>query len=440
MGYDARDRLLSVASAAFGQTAAAYTYDALDTLTSVRVSDQTRDDWYDSSNRLTNLIDASTGQTVAGLGDDALGNLINHSGKTFDFDRGHRLRKVSDAGQVQEVYRYDAFGRRALAWSPVNGNVRSQYGQDGTLWYQVDDRRQGVVAQGMLNGSRVAEVRWPSSGTLTTPPTTRYTHTDALHSAVVETDAAGALLSRATYAPYGARLGSSGDDGPGDTGHVEDRVTGLVYAQQRDYDPGIGRFLSVDPVTADGNTGANFNRYKYAENNPYKFTDPDGRTSYLVSRPLDSAAGAVANHNFIVHHANGPGDSNASVRSFGITTEGTMGEVTTSTEGPNANTSAMDRSAWESVGGEGSDVTFREINASDDVVQANADSVSSSFNYSYVPEVSGGFNSNTAAGAVAQESDGGSPRVDNGQMQPGTSQERVNVAREQVLHEPIREK
>lgn len=47
--------------------------------------------------------------------------------------------------------------------------------------------------------------------------------------------------------------------------------------QQRYYDPDIGRFLSVDPVTADGDTGGNFNRYKYANNNPYRFTDPDGR-------------------------------------------------------------------------------------------------------------------------------------------------------------------
>jgi RHS repeat-associated protein len=84
-----------------------------------------------------------------------------------------------------------------------------------------------------------------------------------------------------TYAPYGARLGSSGDDGPGDTGHVEDRVTGLVYAQQRDYDPMIGRFLSVDPVSAYGGDPRHFNRYSYAYNNPYKFTDPDGRDGEL---------------------------------------------------------------------------------------------------------------------------------------------------------------
>jgi len=47
--------------------------------------------------------------------------------------------------------------------------------------------------------------------------------------------------------------------------------------QQRYYDPAIGRFLSVDPVTANPNTGAMFNRYNYAHNNPYRFTDPDGR-------------------------------------------------------------------------------------------------------------------------------------------------------------------
>lgn len=37
------------------------------------------------------------------------------------------------------------------------------------------------------------------------------------------------------------------------------------------------RFVSVDPVKADANNGQNFNRYYYANNNPYTFTDPDGR-------------------------------------------------------------------------------------------------------------------------------------------------------------------
>ncbi|MDH5824286.1 hypothetical protein QFW77_15010 [Luteimonas sp. RD2P54] len=39
------------------------------------------------------------------------------------------------------------------------------------------------------------------------------------------------------------------------------------------------RFVSVDPVPAQPNTGTNFNRYSYGNANPYRFTDPDGRLS-----------------------------------------------------------------------------------------------------------------------------------------------------------------
>ncbi|OZB52795.1 MAG: hypothetical protein B7X38_07475 [Stenotrophomonas sp. 14-69-23] len=56
-----------------------------------------------------------------------------------------------------------------------------------------------------------------------------------------------------------------------------DKATGLVYMQQRYYDPLIPRFLSVDPITAYSNPVGAFNRYWYAANNPYSFKDPDGR-------------------------------------------------------------------------------------------------------------------------------------------------------------------
>ena len=63
----------------------------------------------------------------------------------------------------------------------------------------------------------------------------------------------------------------------------------VALMQQRYYDPGIGRFLSVDPVAARP-MGDNFNRYWYANNNPYKFTDPDGRdvTCYQSSCTINS--------------------------------------------------------------------------------------------------------------------------------------------------------
>jgi RHS repeat-associated protein len=55
-----------------------------------------------------------------------------------------------------------------------------------------------------------------------------------------------------------------------------DGETGLVYMQQRYYDPQIGRFLSVDPVGVSSAMGTNFNRYWYANNNSFRFVDPEG--------------------------------------------------------------------------------------------------------------------------------------------------------------------
>ena len=107
--------------------------------------------------------------------------------------------------------------------------------------------------------------------------TVYYYYTDSLHSAVAVTDAQGNVLERTYYAPYGQVLNRDFRDGPGYTGHEEDPETGLVYMQQRYYCPECGRFLSVDPVDVDPTSGGNFNRYEYANDNPYRYTDPDGR-------------------------------------------------------------------------------------------------------------------------------------------------------------------
>lgn len=111
--------------------------------------------------------------------------------------------------------------------------------------------------------------------------TVRYIHTDSLGSVAVVTDQNRNVLERREYEPYGLQLTPAIKDGPGYTGHVQDATTGLTYMQQRYYDAQIGRFLSVDPVTAGSVPGANFNRYWYGSNNPYKFSDPDGRQSII---------------------------------------------------------------------------------------------------------------------------------------------------------------
>jgi RHS repeat-associated protein len=83
-------------------------------------------------------------------------------------------------------------------------------------------------------------------------------------------------------------------DGVGYTGHFMDVGTQLTYMQQRYYDPQIGRFQSVDPMSSDMNNGWNFSRYNYAANNPYKFTDPDGRSIWSAAIKLIVKGGNVA--------------------------------------------------------------------------------------------------------------------------------------------------
>jgi RHS repeat-associated protein len=112
-----------------------------------------------------------------------------------------------------------------------------------------------------------------------------YYSSDALHSEVVITDQNHNVVERTHYAPYGQVLDRSLRDGPGYTGHAEDPGTGLVYMQQRYYDPVAGRFLSADPVQASA--GAGFNRYAYASNNPYRYYDPDGRASEKTKKQVE---------------------------------------------------------------------------------------------------------------------------------------------------------
>lgn len=125
--------------------------------------------------------------------------------------------------------------------------------------------------------------------------TVQYIHTDVLGSVVAVTDENRNVIERREYESYGAQLTPAIADGPGYAGHVQDAATGLSYLQQRYYDPELGRFLSVDPITANANTGGNFNRYKYANNNPYKFTDPDGRAEEYAGA-FGAALGYILGH------------------------------------------------------------------------------------------------------------------------------------------------
>ncbi|MBO9881032.1 RHS repeat-associated core domain-containing protein [Xanthomonas sp. D-109] len=126
--------------------------------------------------------------------------------------------------------------------------------------------------------------------------TVRYIHTDGLGSVVLVTDGDRNVVSRNEYTPYGSLLNRPIMDVPGYAGHIMDAATELTYMQQRYYDSLIGRFLSVDTVTPYDKPVTNFNRYGYALNNPYKFTDPDGRDILVISGGLREGGFNWAGH------------------------------------------------------------------------------------------------------------------------------------------------
>jgi len=110
--------------------------------------------------------------------------------------------------------------------------------------------------------------------------TITYYYHDALGSAVAATDESGNLLWREDYRPYGERIRNptSTDNKLWFTGKPEEAQLGLQYFGARWYDPNLGRFTGIDPASVNGADIHSFNRYAYANNNPYMYVDPDGRT------------------------------------------------------------------------------------------------------------------------------------------------------------------
>lgn len=270
MSYDGLDRLTDAGSCSFGGDCwHRFGYDALDNMKSWKLAGvkDHAEYLYDGRNRLTNVRN-SAGASVIGLGYDLHGNLQNKNGQGYEFDSGNRLRAVTG----KEYYRYDGLGRRVTSWRPAAPDgadlLMSQYGLKGKLLFQHET--------GKLDNSYIY-LGDQLVATLDSASQAKYRHTDALGSPVATTNQAGAVIERQEYEPYGAIVGQPSPNGLGYTGHHMDGATGLTYMQQRYYDAQLGSFLSVDPIAANATSGDGFNRYRYADGNPYRFVDPDGR-------------------------------------------------------------------------------------------------------------------------------------------------------------------
>ncbi len=112
----------------------------------------------------------------------------------------------------------------------------------------------------------------------------RYYHSDAIGSVRVITDAAGAVVARHDYWPFGEEWQPpSVSNARRFAGKERDPQTGFDYLGARYYASGNGRFTTVDPghVNGDIYDPQSWNAYAYARNNPLKYTDPTG-TEYEI--------------------------------------------------------------------------------------------------------------------------------------------------------------
>lgn len=107
-----------------------------------------------------------------------------------------------------------------------------------------------------------------------------YYHNNLVGSPVAASSSSGALLWTTDYLPYGEKYATDSNASSNKvwfTGHVQDAPQNLIYMEARYYDPEVGRFMAIDPVGFTEANPQSFNRYAYANNNPYKYVDPNGR-------------------------------------------------------------------------------------------------------------------------------------------------------------------
>jgi RHS repeat-associated protein len=105
--------------------------------------------------------------------------------------------------------------------------------------------------------------------------TTHYYHVDAQGSTRQVTDEAANVSDAYNYTAYGEVFASVATTDTafrfcGIAGYISDIARGTIYIRRRMYDPVLGRWQSVDPITDD------VNRYCYVGARPIDRTDPSG--------------------------------------------------------------------------------------------------------------------------------------------------------------------
>ncbi|MEV6393730.1 polymorphic toxin-type HINT domain-containing protein [Streptomyces sp. NPDC051907] len=203
----------------------------------------------------------------------------NADAQKFAWDDEGRLKSVTKVTDTTE-YLYDTAGERLIRRDSTGTTLYLPGGNEllldksgtvtGTRYYSA-----GGQTIAMRTGGKLTFLLNDHHGTSTTQ---------------ITADAAQAVTRRKSTI-FGAPRGAQPEGWAGDKGFVggtKDTDTGLTHLGAREYDPAIGRFISVDPIL-DLADPQQTHGYSYANNNPVAFSDPSGL------RPDGPAGGADYN-------------------------------------------------------------------------------------------------------------------------------------------------
>ncbi|CAL9627360.1 hypothetical protein SUDANB70_06031 [Streptomyces sp. enrichment culture] len=182
---------------------------------------------------------------------------------TWD-DEGH-LATLTENGKTTRYY-YTADGDRLIAKN-ADGSQTLTLPGNNELEVKPDGTKQGV--RHYTHEGQTVAVRTSSGFSFLLGD-----HQGTSLAAVAMTTLA---ISRRKQLPFGQTRSEQSETIPGTRGFVggTNDPTGLVHLGAREYDPTLGRFLSVDPII-DLHDPAQMNAYSYAHNNPITKSDPTG--------------------------------------------------------------------------------------------------------------------------------------------------------------------
>ncbi|GAB7039805.1 RHS repeat-associated core domain-containing protein [Catenuloplanes niger JCM 9533] len=200
---------------------------------------------------------------------DAAGNMTKRvqvgEEQTFDWNAEGKLDSVTKAGQ-KTSYIYDASGNRIVRKEP-----------GATTLYVGGMELKLKTATGVVDGTRYYPV---GSGAVVvrTVAGTFFEVADHHGTGQASIDATTGAITMRRSTPFGTPRGTqpaSWSSEKGFVGGTQDSSTGLTHLGAREYDPAIGRFISVDPII-DSADPQQMHGYAYGNNNPTSYSDPDG--------------------------------------------------------------------------------------------------------------------------------------------------------------------